>query len=79
MVVMEGMVGEEVKVDMAEEVGWVALVETVPMAIMHLELVRTAEEEGTAEEEVTAEMEVMGQGEETLEIQQMEVMLEKLH
>ena len=79
MVVMEGMVGEEVKVDMAEEVGWAALVETVPMAIMHLELVRTAEEEGTVDVEVTAEMEVMGQGEETLEIQQMEVMLEKLH
>ena len=52
---MEGMVQEEAKEGQEAGEEMVALVETVPMAIMHLELVRTAEEEGTAEEEVTAE------------------------
>ena len=76
---MEGMAEEEEKEEQEAGEEMVALVETVPMAIMHLELVRTAEEEGTAEEEVTAAMAVMVLQVETLEIQQMEVMLEKLH
>ena len=79
MVVMEGMVAEEVKVEMAGEVGMVALVEMVKMVIMHLELGRTAGEEKMVDGEATAVMVVMAQWVEILEIQQMEVMLEKLH
>ena len=76
---MEGMAEEEEKEEQEAGGDMVGLVETVPMAIMHLELVRTAEEEGTVDVEVTVEMVVMAQWVETLEIQQMEVMLEKLH
>ena len=76
---MEGMAEEEEKEEQEAGGDMVGLVEMVPTAIMHLGLVRTAVEEPMVDVEVTAAMAVMAQWVETLEIQQMEVMLEKLH